>query len=75
LALSIDAQAVPSEPRPRAEVLTQLHANIQDVFNEYGVQIMSPHYMGDTAEAKLVKAEDWYRAPARNTAAGVADKA
>jgi small-conductance mechanosensitive channel len=59
------AQAVPSEPRPRAEVLNQLHANIQDVFNEHGVQIMSPHYMSDTAAAKVVKPEDWYRAPAR----------
>lgn len=34
-----------------------LHANIQDVFNEFGVQIMSPHYMADTAEAKVVKPE------------------
>ena len=29
----------------------RLHANIQDVFNEYGVQIMSPHYMMDPAAA------------------------
>ena len=43
-------QAVPSEPRPRAEVLSALHANVQDVFNEHGVQIMSPHYLGDPAE-------------------------
>jgi small-conductance mechanosensitive channel len=33
------------EPYPRAEVVSRLHANIQDVFNEHGVQIMSPHYM------------------------------
>jgi small-conductance mechanosensitive channel len=59
------AQAIPSEPRPRAQVLNQLHANIQDVFNEHGVQIMSPHYMTDTAEAKVVRPADWYRAPAR----------
>jgi small-conductance mechanosensitive channel len=59
------AQAIPSEPRPRAEVLNQLHANIQDVFNEHGVQIMSPHYMTDTADAKVVRREDWYRAPAK----------
>lgn len=42
-------QAIPSAPRPRAEILSELHANIQDVFNEYGVQIMSPHYLGDPA--------------------------
>jgi small-conductance mechanosensitive channel len=47
-------QAIPSEPRPRAEVLSALHANIQDVFNDHGVQIMSPHYLGDPAEPKLV---------------------
>jgi small-conductance mechanosensitive channel len=58
------AQALPSQPTPRAEVLTLLHANIQDVFNEYGVQIMSPHYMADAPQAKLVKPEDWYAAPA-----------
>lgn len=57
-------QAVPSEPRPRAEVMNLLHANIQDVFNEYGVQIMSPHYLGDPAQEKLVAKEDWNRAPA-----------
>jgi small-conductance mechanosensitive channel len=57
------AQAIPSQPRPRAEVLTLLHANIQDVFNEHGVQIMSPHYMGDPQEPKVVKPEDWFPAP------------
>lgn len=59
------AQAVPSEPRSRAELLTMLHANIQDVFNEYGVQIMSPHYLGDPAQEKWVPKERWFAAPAR----------
>jgi small-conductance mechanosensitive channel len=58
-------QAVPSQPRPRAEVLSALHANIQDVFNEYGVQIMSPHYLGDPAEAKFVPKTAWFAAPAK----------
>ncbi|MBT9494801.1 MAG: mechanosensitive ion channel [Paucibacter sp.] len=58
-------QAVPSQPRPRAEVLSALHANIQDVFNEYGVQIMSPHYLGDPAEAKFVPKSAWFAAPAK----------
>ncbi|MGE8420715.1 mechanosensitive ion channel family protein [Pseudomonas sp.] len=59
------AQAVPSEPRPRAELLTLLHANIQDVFNEYGVQIMSPHYLGDPEQEKRVPKERWFTAPAQ----------
>ncbi|MDC8784825.1 mechanosensitive ion channel family protein [Roseateles koreensis] len=58
-------QAVPAQPRPRAEVLSTLHANIQDVFNEYGVQIMSPHYLGDPAQAKFVPKSAWFPAPAK----------
>lgn len=58
-------QAVPTEPRPRAEVLAALHANIQDVFNEHGVQIMSPHYLNDPAGPKVVAKADWYAAPAK----------
>lgn len=41
-----------------------LHANILDVFNEYGIQIMTPAYEGDPAEPKIVRADDWYAAPA-----------
>jgi small-conductance mechanosensitive channel len=41
-----------------------LHANILDVFNEYGVQIMTPAYEGDPAEPKVVRTSDWYAAPA-----------
>jgi small-conductance mechanosensitive channel len=57
-------QAIPTEPRPRAMLLSALHANIQDVFNEYGVQIMSPQYFEDPNEPKIVPPANWYRAPA-----------
>ena len=57
-------QAIPSDPRPRAEVLSTLHANVVDVFNEHGVQIMSPHYLGDPANEKVVPKAKWYAAPA-----------
>jgi hypothetical protein len=57
-------QAVPSEPRPRAEVLSALHANIQDSFNEHGVQIMSPHYFKDPQAPKIVPPERWHTPPA-----------
>lgn len=60
-------QVLRTGPTQRAEVLSALHANIQDVFNEYGVQIMSPHYLGDPPEAKIVPKEQWYQAPARKT--------
>lgn len=64
------AQAIPSEPRPRAQLLSLLHANIQDVFNEYGVQIMSPHYLSDPEQPKWVPKEQWHAAPSKpeNTA-------
>jgi small-conductance mechanosensitive channel len=60
-------QAVPGDPIPRAEVMSQLHANIQDVFNEYNVQIMSPHYLADPEKEKVVPKEGWFRAPANTT--------
>ncbi|WP_459731142.1 mechanosensitive ion channel family protein [Pseudomonas sp. MHK4] len=59
------AQAIPNLPRPRAVLLSILHANIQDVFNEYGVQIMSPHYLGDPQQEKWVPKDKWYTAPAQ----------
>jgi small-conductance mechanosensitive channel len=57
--------ATPTQPLPRAEALNRLHANIQDVFNEYGVQIMSPHYLGDPQSEKVVPKEKWFAAPAK----------
>ncbi len=38
---------------------SRLHANIQDVFNENGVQIMSPHYVADTETPKIVPPDGW----------------
>ena len=36
-------------PDLRVPTLARLHAQIQDVFNEHGVQIMSPNYEADPA--------------------------
>lgn len=44
--------------------LTDLHRNILDVFNEYGVQIMTPAYEGDPENAKVVVRDQWFAAPA-----------
>ncbi len=43
---------------------TQLHRNILDQFNEYGVQIMTPAYEGDPEQPKVVPREQWHAAPA-----------
>jgi small-conductance mechanosensitive channel len=49
----------------RPFVLGALHANIQDLFNEFGVQIMSPNYVLDPAAPKMVPKPGWFAAPAR----------
>jgi small-conductance mechanosensitive channel len=59
------AQAMASLPRPRAQVIADLHAHLQDVFNENGVQIMSPHYLGDPRDPKVVSKAQWYAPPAK----------
>ena len=54
-----------SQPRKMRAIYTELHRHILDVFNEYGVQIMTPAYEGDPQEPKVVPKEQWYLAPAR----------
>jgi len=52
-------------PEDRFGVLSALHANIQDAFNEAGVQIMSPHYVMQPAEPVIVPKEKWFAGPAK----------
>lgn len=49
----------------RLVTMNALQANIQDAFNEYGVQIMSPNYVLDPGAPKVVAKNDWFAAPAR----------
>jgi len=53
------------DPLRMVETYADLHRNIQDAFNEYGVQIMSPSYRFDPDRPKIVPKEQWYAAPAR----------
>lgn len=55
------------QPDQRALVASGLHANIQDAFNEHGVQIMSPHYEGDPAGKVWVPKEKWHEPPGDRT--------
>ena len=59
------AHSLIDDPTERINMLSGLHANIQDVFNEHGVQIMSPHYMTDPAEVQVVARERWFAPPAK----------
>lgn len=51
------------DERSRIETLSDLHAQIQDRFNEFGVQIMSPHYMVQPEGYVVVPPEKWHRPP------------
>ena len=59
------AYAGPEAPAQRALAISELNGNIQDVFNEYGVQIMSPHYLSDPSHPQVVPKERWFEAPAK----------
>lgn len=52
------------EPRAMAHLYSALHRNILDLFNEYGVQIMTPAYEGDPEQPKVVPRGNWFAAPA-----------
>src|SRR5262245_6683977 len=54
----------------RPAVLSALNANVQDVFNEYGVQIMSPHYLADPAAPVVVPKERWFEPPSERPPTG-----
>ncbi|HET7543227.1 MAG TPA: mechanosensitive ion channel domain-containing protein [Polyangiaceae bacterium] len=56
--------ATQTSAKSRAEALAALNANVVDTFNEYGVQIMSPHYLADPATAKVVPRSAWHSPPA-----------
>jgi small-conductance mechanosensitive channel len=44
---------------------SEMHRNILDVFNEHGVQIMTPAYEGDPEKPKVVPKEEWFTEPAK----------
>jgi small-conductance mechanosensitive channel len=57
-------------PEIRRVTLSALHGNIQDVFNEFGVQIMSPHYEYDPLQKVWVPKEQWFEAPTEQSING-----
>jgi small-conductance mechanosensitive channel len=63
-AVTYEINAYCDQPRAAFQIYTALHQNVLDVFNEYGVQIMTPSYEGDPEQAKVVPKGQWYAAPA-----------
>lgn len=53
-----------------ARIYSDLHQNILDAFNEYGVQIMTPRYALDRELPAVVPPERWYEPPAARPAEG-----
>jgi hypothetical protein len=51
---------------------TALHRSILDLFNEYGVQIMTPANESDPKQLKVVLKEQWYALPATPVRGGLA---
>ncbi len=52
------------QPEERFRVLSDLHAQIQDAFNEFGVQIMSPAFESQPDQSVVVPRAKWFTAPA-----------
>jgi len=63
-AVNYEINAVCVDADRMVAIKSALHSNIQDVFNEHDVQIMSPAYVADPKMAKTVPPKDWYSAPA-----------
>jgi len=63
-AVTYEVNAHTRDARRMAATYSELHRNILDVFNEYGVQIMTPAYEGDPEQPKIVPKGEWHTAPA-----------
>ena len=63
-AVNYELNVYSDNPHEIARTYAELHRQILDVFNEYGVQIMTPAYRADTPEPKVVPREQWYAPPA-----------
>ena len=64
-AVTYELNAYCKDEKRMAMLYSDLHRNIQDVFNEHDVQIMTPNYVADTPEPKVVPPEQWYAEPAK----------
>ncbi len=52
------------KPSEMYGLYTELHRNVLDVFNEYNVQIMTPSYIADPNQPKVVPKTSWFAQPA-----------
>jgi len=62
IAYELQVRLLPEQPLAIAR--NELFCNIQDVFNEFNVQIMSPNFVMQPEGSVMVAKENWYSAPA-----------
>ncbi len=53
------------DERLRIQTVSNLNSAIQDSFNEFGVQIMSPHYMIQPNASVIIPREKWDAKPSQ----------
>jgi len=63
--IEYELNAFTDKPLTMMQAYSDLHKNILDAFNEYGVQITSPNYENDPENLKIVPKEKWYASPAK----------
>jgi small-conductance mechanosensitive channel len=64
-AVSYELNAYVDSTQQLPQRYAELHRHVLDVFNEYGVQIMTPAYEGDPEIPKIVPQDKWFVTPAR----------
>jgi small-conductance mechanosensitive channel len=66
-AVNYELNAYCRDEKQAMVLYSELHRNIQDIFNEFGISIMTPAYETDTPDPKIVPKDKWYAAPATKT--------
>ncbi|PVZ84590.1 mechanosensitive ion channel protein MscS [Serratia sp. S1B] len=64
VAYELQVTGMPGKMPP--DIRTELHQHIQDVFNEFAVQIMSPHFVAQPQQNVVVPPAAWFSAPAES---------
>jgi small-conductance mechanosensitive channel len=72
-AVNYELNAYCHDSHRMVQIYTELHRNILDQFNEYGIQIMTPAYVGDPESPKVVPKHRWYASPAHQKTKGNAE--
>lgn len=60
-----ELRVVPSKVALKGVLLSDLHQRIQDVFNEFEVQIMSPNFRSQPEQNIISPKDQWFAAPAK----------